>query len=141
PRRRHQRGVGPRPRRLPLRLRPGLVPPPRRRGAPPRPAAAGRARARAGLGRRPPRRPRAPRAGRHAAVSNVPGQPAPGATAVVSRDLPVPASALAVAAHPDDAEFGAGATLAKWAAAGCRVHLVVCTDGSKGTWDPAQDLA
>ena len=51
-----------------------------------------------------------------------------------------PSSALAVGAHPDDVEFGAGGTLAKWAAAGCVVHHVVCTDGSKGTWDAAADL-
>jgi LmbE family N-acetylglucosaminyl deacetylase len=57
------------------------------------------------------------------------------------RDLPTPASALAIAAHPDDVEFGAGATLAKWAATGCVVHHLVCTDGSKGTWDPDPDLA
>ncbi len=59
----------------------------------------------------------------------------------VTRDLPVPASALAIGAHPDDIEFGAGATLARWAAAGCRVHHLVLTDGSKGTWDPGADLA
>ncbi|HEU5083403.1 MAG TPA: PIG-L deacetylase family protein [Acidimicrobiales bacterium] len=59
----------------------------------------------------------------------------------VSRDLPVPESALAIGAHPDDVEFGAGATLAKWAAAGCEVHHLVCTDGSKGSWDPSQDVA
>ncbi len=58
-----------------------------------------------------------------------------------SADLPVPASALVVAAHPDDAEFGCGATLAKWAAAGTVVHHLVCTDGSKGTWDPHCDQA
>ncbi|NLD77148.1 MAG: PIG-L family deacetylase [Acidimicrobiales bacterium] len=58
-----------------------------------------------------------------------------------SRNLPVPARALAVGAHPDDVEFGAGATLAKWAAQGCEVSLVVCTDGSKGTWDPDTDTA
>lgn len=62
-------------------------------------------------------------------------------TAPASRDLPVPARALAVGAHPDDIEFGAGATLARWAAAGCEVSLVICTDGSKGTWDPNADLA
>lgn len=56
-----------------------------------------------------------------------------------SRDLAVPAVALAIGAHPDDIEFGAGGTLAKWAAEGCVVHHLVCTDGSKGTWDPAQD--
>jgi len=56
-------------------------------------------------------------------------------------NLPVPRRALAVGAHPDDIEFGCGATLAKWAAAGCRIALVVCTDGSKGTWDPETDPA
>ncbi len=56
-------------------------------------------------------------------------------------DLPTPASALAIAAHPDDVEFGCGATLAKWAEAGATVHLLVCTDGSKGTWDVDADTA
>jgi LmbE family N-acetylglucosaminyl deacetylase len=71
---------------------------------------------------------------------NDPGQPLPAAEApAVTIDLPVPASALAIGAHPDDVEFGAGATLAKWAAAGCVVHHLVCTDGSKGTWDPHAD--
>jgi LmbE family N-acetylglucosaminyl deacetylase len=55
-------------------------------------------------------------------------------------DLPVPASALAIGAHPDDVEFGGGATLAKWAAAGCVVSHLVCTDGSKGSWDPTEDV-
>jgi LmbE family N-acetylglucosaminyl deacetylase len=61
-------------------------------------------------------------------------------TVTVTVDLPVPGVALAVGAHPDDIEFGAGATLARWAAAGCRVHFLVLTDGSKGTWDPDADL-
>jgi len=61
-------------------------------------------------------------------------------TVTVTVDLPVPARALAVGAHPDDIEFGAGATLAKWAAAGCEVHHLVLTDGSKGSWDPDEDL-
>ncbi|MYB25387.1 MAG: PIG-L family deacetylase [Acidimicrobiia bacterium] len=56
-------------------------------------------------------------------------------------NLATPASALAVSAHPDDSEFGCGATLARWAAAGCTVHLAVCTDGSKGSWDPQIDTA
>jgi LmbE family N-acetylglucosaminyl deacetylase len=59
----------------------------------------------------------------------------------VETNLATPRVALAVGAHPDDIEFGCGATLAKWAAAGCRIHHVICTDGSKGTWDPAQDPA
>ena len=62
-------------------------------------------------------------------------------TSTVTVDLPVPTRALAIGAHPDDIEFGAGATLAKWAAAGCTVHHLVLTDGSKGSWDPGEDLA
>jgi LmbE family N-acetylglucosaminyl deacetylase len=56
-------------------------------------------------------------------------------------NLPVPSRALAVGAHPDDIEFGCGATLAKWAAAGCQIAFLVCTDGSKGTWEPETDPA
>ena len=58
-----------------------------------------------------------------------------------SRDLPVPGAALVVVAHPDDAEFQCGGTLAKWSAAGSVVHHLVLTDGSKGTWDPEADQA
>jgi LmbE family N-acetylglucosaminyl deacetylase len=58
----------------------------------------------------------------------------------VAVDLPVPTRVLAIGAHADDIEFGAGATLAKWAAAGAHVTLCVCTDGSKGTWDGDADL-
>jgi LmbE family N-acetylglucosaminyl deacetylase len=56
-------------------------------------------------------------------------------------DLPVPPRALAVGAHPDDIEFGCGATLAKWADAGAHVTLCICTDGAKGTWDRDADIA
>lgn len=51
-----------------------------------------------------------------------------------------PRRALAIAAHPDDVEFGCGATLARWAAAGTEIVHVICTDGSKGTWDTTADL-
>ena len=44
--------------------------------------------------------------------------------------------ALVVISHPDDAEFGAGPTIAALTAAGARVDYVVTTDGSKGTEDP-----
>jgi LmbE family N-acetylglucosaminyl deacetylase len=54
-------------------------------------------------------------------------------------DLARPDRVLAIGAHPDDIEFGCGATLAKWADAGADVHLCVCTDGSKGTWDGNAD--
>ena len=60
---------------------------------------------------------------------------------MVTVDLPTPGVALAVGAHPDDIEFGAGGTLAKWAAAGCRIHHLVLTDGAKGTWDAERDPA
>jgi LmbE family N-acetylglucosaminyl deacetylase len=48
----------------------------------------------------------------------------------------VPGVALAVYAHPDDADVACGGTLARWAKAGAAVHLIVCTDGGKGTSDP-----
>jgi LmbE family N-acetylglucosaminyl deacetylase len=51
--------------------------------------------------------------------------------------LATPTRALTIGAHPDDAEFGAGGTLARWSGAGCEVTMLVVTDGSKGTWDPA----
>lgn len=53
----------------------------------------------------------------------------------------VPARVLAIGAHPDDIEFGCGATLAHWARRGTHVELLVLTDGSKGSWQPEQDLA
>jgi len=49
----------------------------------------------------------------------------------------VPASALAVYAHPDDAEVSCGGTLARWSAAGAVVHVCICTQGDKGSSDPA----
>jgi len=58
----------------------------------------------------------------------------------VTVDLSVPRRVLAIGAHPDDIEFGCGASLAKWSDAGAVVHLCVCTDGSKGTWDPDANL-
>lgn len=44
--------------------------------------------------------------------------------------------ALVIVSHPDDAEFGAAATIAQLTTAGARVDYVVTTDGSKGTEDP-----
>jgi LmbE family N-acetylglucosaminyl deacetylase len=45
-------------------------------------------------------------------------------------------SALVLFAHPDDAEFMCGGTVARWAKEGCAVHYVVCTDGSAGSNEP-----
>jgi LmbE family N-acetylglucosaminyl deacetylase len=59
---------------------------------------------------------------------------------VTTVDLELPARVLAIGAHPDDIEFGCGATLAKWADAGAHVAMCICTDGSKGTWDADADL-
>jgi LmbE family N-acetylglucosaminyl deacetylase len=44
---------------------------------------------------------------------------------------------MVVAAHPDDPEFGFGATVAKMADEGATVAYVVCTDGSQGGEDPS----
>jgi LmbE family N-acetylglucosaminyl deacetylase len=49
-------------------------------------------------------------------------------------------TALVVVAHPDDAEFGCGGTLAAWAAEGWQVTLLICTDGSSGGPDEATDV-
>jgi LmbE family N-acetylglucosaminyl deacetylase len=72
-------------------------------------------------------------------AANEPGQPAL-ARGAFTHNLAVPATALAIGAHPDDVEFGCGGTLAKWADAGCVVHHLICTDGSKGTWNPDADV-
>lgn len=54
-------------------------------------------------------------------------------------ELMTPSSAkrvLVIMAHPDDPEFGAGGTLARWIEEeGCAVTYVVVTDGSKGSSD------
>ena len=39
-------------------------------------------------------------------------------------------------AHPDDAEFMCGGTVARWAGEGCEVHYVSLTDGSAGSNEP-----
>ena len=48
----------------------------------------------------------------------------------------VPKSAMIVVAHPDDAEFIAAGTVAKWSNAGSHVTYVVVTKGDKGSDDP-----
>ncbi len=46
---------------------------------------------------------------------------------------------LAVSAHPDDIEYTSGGSVSRWSAEGWAVHLVVCTDGSKGSQNPDDD--
>ena len=46
---------------------------------------------------------------------------------------------MAIVAHPDDADFGAAATVAAWTAAGTVAHLVCCTSGDAGSDDPRTD--
>lgn len=48
----------------------------------------------------------------------------------------IPKSAMAIVAHPDDIEFGAAGTLAKWAKHGAKVVYVHVTSGNGGTHDP-----
>jgi LmbE family N-acetylglucosaminyl deacetylase len=43
---------------------------------------------------------------------------------------------MVITAHPDDAEFGAAGSVAKWVREGKRVVYVVCTSGDKGTDNP-----
>ena len=42
---------------------------------------------------------------------------------------------LAISAHPDDLEFGAAGTLAKWVDEGAELTICIVTDGSTGTQD------
>jgi len=60
---------------------------------------------------------------------------------VVAASEEIPDRALAVYAHPDDPEISAGGTLARWAAAGTEVWVLITTQGDKGTQDPAADPA
>ena len=46
---------------------------------------------------------------------------------------------LVIQAHPDDADFNIGGTIAKWAAEGLEIYYLIVTDGSKGTYDPEMD--
>jgi len=48
---------------------------------------------------------------------------------------------LVVVAHPDDAELGAGGSIARWVEDGAVVRTVVCTNGDKGTKDGLSPLA
>ena len=55
-----------------------------------------------------------------------------------------PLTAMVIFAHPDDAEFTCGGTVAKWCAQGWTVYYVLATSGDKGTHEAelsSQELA
>lgn len=64
-----------------------------------------------------------------------------------SKELPVTMpdtdnrTALVIAAHPDDADFGAAGTCYLWSQQGWTFYYLVCTDGSKGTSDASMSPA
>ena len=100
---------------------------------------------RARLGRRRAR-PTSPAPGWRRPTSRARRRRAPAPTVARDRragaDLPTPARALAIGAHPDDVEFGCGATLAKWAAGGLRGAPPRLHRRVEGHLGPAtQDLA
>ncbi|NPV57251.1 MAG: PIG-L family deacetylase [Anaerolineae bacterium] len=53
----------------------------------------------------------------------------------------IPASVVAIMAHPDDIEFTCAGTLARWARAGCRVSYILCTSGDAGIDEPGMTRA
>lgn len=50
-------------------------------------------------------------------------------------EIEMPKVALVVVAHPDDADFGAGGTIAKWIRSGVEVHFCLATSGGAGGFD------
>jgi LmbE family N-acetylglucosaminyl deacetylase len=50
-------------------------------------------------------------------------------------DRSVPRRVVAIAAHPDDLDFGCAGTLALWASKGAEVHELLVTSGDKGFED------
>lgn len=55
-----------------------------------------------------------------------------------------PKTLMAIAAHPDDIDFGSSGSVARWCAEGWTVYYVLTTSGDKGTHEPGiagQELA
>ncbi|MEO8251165.1 MAG: PIG-L deacetylase family protein [Chloroflexota bacterium] len=53
--------------------------------------------------------------------------------------VPTPERVLVVAAHPDDIEFGAAGTVARWVGEGTEVGYLLMTRGDKGSDDQSAD--
>ena len=54
--------------------------------------------------------------------------------------LPTPERVLVIAAHPDDIEFGASGTIARWVTEGATVRYLLVTRGDKGSDDANADI-
>ena len=50
-------------------------------------------------------------------------------------EFEVPARVMTITAHPDDVDFGAAGTIARWTEAGLEVTYCVVTDGDAGGQD------
>ena len=74
-------------------------------------------------------------------AANEPGQPALAGECVHPQPRRAGDRPWRSAPIPTTSSSDAGRTLAKWAEAGCVVHHLICTDGSKGTWNPDADIA
>lgn len=57
----------------------------------------------------------------------------------VTRSSDGPRRALAVAAHPDDLEFGAAGTVTRWTEEGWQVHYAIASSGQRGVQDVHRD--
>ncbi len=71
-----------------------------------------------------------------------PSRPTPPPVEELGQDGPL--TAMVIVAHPDDAEFLCGGTVAKWCDQGWTVYYVLATSGDKGTHEPdrtPQELA
>lgn len=55
--------------------------------------------------------------------------------------VPQKRTLLGLFAHPDDESFGPGATLARYAAQGANVHVIIATDGIAGSVEASHKLA
>lgn len=56
-------------------------------------------------------------------------------------DEDLPTQVLVITAHPDDVDFGAAGTVARWTSEGVKVAYCIVTDGASGAVDPATDLS
>lgn len=55
----------------------------------------------------------------------------------MSSDSPPPSRILVITAHPDDVDFGAAGSVARWTDAGSEVSYCLVTDGDAGGFDPS----